>query len=130
MKQEIPQDVLDRIMDILKSREWGDKLFPDAARELIEAAQLPIAAPTKPEIDQLTREMERDALGVASVLGLFIDRRNSPPQVDALEEKTITFGIMTSDCSECGAIVDCFGRTKHIAWHKKIASAVREAKNG
>ena len=126
MKQEIPQDVLDRVMDILKSREWGDKLFPDAARELIEAAQLPIAPLTKEEVSAFRWAFPAYALERFNEV---ISRRNSPPQVDALEEKTITFGIMTSDCSECGAIVDC-GRTKHIAWHKKIASAVREAKNG
>jgi hypothetical protein len=82
---EIPQEVLDRVMNMLRSREWGDSDFEDAVDELMPLAQLPIAPATPEErmrawnILRKSQKLSKDLLDCA--LEDFVRRRNSP-QVD------------------------------------------------
>ena len=83
---DIPQDVLNRVVDILQSRIWGDSIFAEAVRELIEAAQLPIAPATD---DERVRFAKDSSNSPNYALNQFISRRNSPPKVDPLVEKIL-----------------------------------------
>ena len=140
----IPQDKLEQVAKLiddrlLAARKFGGEVMSfgyqnPVVRAIIEAAQLPIVPATEDEITNFRwavgNSKEATSQGaVREAINLLFSRRNSPPQVDPLVETTVTFGIMTGDCSECGAIVDCFSRAKHIAWHRKIAAAIRRDDN-
>ena len=115
----IPQEVKDRVERVMQLKMDN----ADYTEAIIEAAQLPIAPATYAEKERSARiyiqHQSASSNPCVEVLSDFISRRNALPPVDPLEE------IIKQEICKGRDAGQTIAETA-----KKIAAAVREAKNG